>query len=751
MNTQDPNSPDIGGLEESYFSEGELSVEDVAQMQAFEAASQGQPEEGAALKDDTTEARAAIPPGPLPVPIPLPILRRPVSGRYLSQNAVWRLELRVDVDGRRPMRRVSGDFYRVSGATTTYFGSFIVDSPAISVTSSLVTITGLGRYTYATGFPRIRLTIRRVPLLAPPAPATLQFFTPTNAPGATYSARFVSRFFRTVQLEQDLVPQVAQFQNYNTGSLPSGGSARNLTVLESFAEAGVEMLASGTPNTIAGGTGSNGTWSNAELHAAMQTHFSLWQDVPQWKVWLLHARLHDIGPGLLGIMFDQQGRQRQGAGVFYQSLAGQTADRLRKQLYTCVHELGHCFNLFHSFHKTFMTPPLPNRPAALSWMNYPQSFPGGENAFWAAFPFQFDDLEVVHLRHAFRDNIIIGGNPFGTGAALTEDGRSNPVEDNSGLRLELRAPRSFALGEPPVVEIKLAAAGERERRVHSFIHPNMGFVQIAIRKPGGQIVTYEPLMHHCVADLTTVVGDEQPAIYESAYLGYGKGGFYFDQSGFYQLRATYFALDGSEVLSNVLTLRVRSPLTAEEEEIADLYFGEEQGTLFYLLGSDSESLARGNAALDAVLDKHGDHPLAVYARLAKGFNEAREFKRIDPADNTLDFRPPKEEGIKLLSSVVKDCERGVGVDNITLNQTLRRIARAQKERGDDRAAANTAARMVKVFADKNLNPFVMAQIESQAAEIAPEAVPAAEARVKGKAGTPASRTRPAAKAGRRGR
>jgi len=140
-------------------------------------------------------------------------------------------------------------------------------------------------------------------------------------------------------------------------------------------------------------------------------------------VWLFTARLHDLGPGLLGIMFDQQGRQRQGCADFHASLAGTTPDRLRSQLYTCVHELGHCFNLFHSFHKEFMNPPQPNRLGALSWMNYPQRYqpssgPGGTAAFWSAFPFRFDDLELVHLRHAFRDNIIMGGNPFGTGAAL---------------------------------------------------------------------------------------------------------------------------------------------------------------------------------------------------------------------------------------------------------------------------------------------------------------------------------------------
>lgn len=108
-------------------------------------------------------------------------------------------------------------------------------------------------------------------------------------------------------------------------------------------------------------------------------------------MWLLLARLHDRGRGLLGIMFDQHGAQRQGCAVFHQAFAGTGAAQQRDQLYTCVHELGHCFNLFHSFHKSFMTSPQANRPAALSWMNYPQNFPGAAAASWSAFPFQLDE------------------------------------------------------------------------------------------------------------------------------------------------------------------------------------------------------------------------------------------------------------------------------------------------------------------------------------------------------------------------
>src|SRR5690606_24986403 len=131
-------------------------------------------------------------------------------------------------------------------------------------------------------------------------------------------------------------------------------------------------------------------------------------------------------------MFDLQGAQRQGCAVFHASLAGSSATRLRDQLYTCVHELGHCFNLYHSFHKQYMNPPQPNRLDSLSWMNYPWKFPGGAAAYWSSFPFQFDDQELVHMRHAFRNDIVMGGNPFGTGAAAESETARRfepPLED----------------------------------------------------------------------------------------------------------------------------------------------------------------------------------------------------------------------------------------------------------------------------------------------------------------------------------
>lgn len=682
------------------------------------------PEYQWSLEDVSQTTVTVTPISPLPIrPFPVrPIfLRNPVSGRYRSSGGYWILELRVDVDRTRPMQKVSGDFFRVSGATVSYFGSFRIDSPTVTFTSSTATITGTGTYSYATRNPKVRVTIPRTTIFQKQAAATIQFFSLSNAPGAVYRCNFESIYFRTVQYEQDFEQGVTLFTSYDTGSFPSGGSARTLSVPGAYAEAGVEFQVSGGTDLVPKPeAGSNLKWSNSELHASMVKHFSLWQEVPQWKVWMLAAYAHELGPGLYGIMFDQQGKQRQGCATFHLGIGGSSADKLRLQLYTYVHELGHCFNLLHSWQKSYAVPPIPNRPNSLSWMNYPWNYPsGGASGFWNSFAFQFDDQEIIHLRHAFRDAVILGGNNFTSGSALealaNPQAFAEPVVDNSGLKLELEAQKSFALGEPVVVEIKLSATESRGKMVHTRLHPNMGFVQLGIRKPGGQIMLYEPMIEHCVAPEMVKLDADRPSLYESAYIGFGNGGFYFDQPGFYQIRASYMAPDGSEIISNILTLRVRSPLTQADEDVADLFFGEDQGALFYLLGSDAEELKSGNEAFDLVLDKHAKHPLAVYARLVKGINAGRAFKQVTPDGKIVVRAPETDQSVKLLSAVVDASEAGAGVDNITLNMTMRSLARVQKAAKKEKNAKETMDRMVNIFSKKGLKPNVLKMIQSQAA------------------------------------
>jgi hypothetical protein len=582
---------------------------------------------------------------------PAAAAKAPVHGLYRGSAGASSCDLRVDVDGPRATNRLSADFYSSSGATLTYVGSLRVDVPQVTWTDELVTIAGTGTFTFHTEAPKVKVTIPRVDAGAPSASATLEFFANAGRPGAVYVCTFASSHFRTVLLEEDVQDGVTPFHSYNTGSLPSGGPARDLTVISAYAEAGIEIQSTGQSNVIS--AAGNAAWSDAELHAAMQANFSRFVDAPQWASWLMHARLHDKGPGLYGLMFDQRGRQRQGSAVFYESLAGSSADRQRLQLFTCVHEFGHGFNLLHSWQKSLGRPPAPNRPAALSWMNYPWNFRGGPAAFWSAFAFQFDDQEIVHLRHAFREGIVMGGNPFAAGSALGHDaGWGDPERDESGLRLSLVAPRSVPYGVPVTVDLALHGTTERGRVVPNVLGPRPGSVDIVIRQPGGSSVVFAPLLLHCRGDdgrQRLRAGDEP--VRDSAFIHYGEDGFVFDQPGRYTLKARYAADDGSSVLSELATLLVQTPVSEADNEVAELAFGEEQGILMSVLGSDDPSLRSGNDALMEIIERHPGHAAAAAARVVLGTNAAREFKAVQH-DGSVSVRSPQtEDAVRLLGDV----------------------------------------------------------------------------------------------------
>ncbi|WP_433439761.1 hypothetical protein [Nonomuraea sp. CA-141351] len=625
-----------------------------------------------------------------------------ISGLYQGQDGDSQLALRVDVDGARPTGRVSGDLFTVAGATTSYVGSFVVNAPTVHAAGDEARVLGRGIFTFETPEKDVSVTIADGAGTAAVA-------------GRTYQVGLASPYFRSVLLEQDSVIGTVPFASYRTGTLPgpSGSPARELSVSAAYAEAGIQLTLAQPGVIPVDGSGADLAWDDAELHHAMTQQFSAFGDAPAWRVWLLVASKH-VG-GFRGIMFDyNDAHQRQGSAVFYDVIKGTTPQAQRAQLRTYVHELGHAFNLLHSWQKNLATPPQPLGPEGgfgdLSWMNYVQNYlPGGEQGYWAAFPFQFTDAELIHLRHGFYRDVAMGANAFGTGAAEIAP-FEQPVEDRSGLRLELRAKESFELGEPVVVELKLSYDGE-PRTTHGHLHPDTEFTQVSITQPGGRTVLYRPMMRHCVDTSPEIRLDEgNPAMYRSAYIGHGRDGHYFRQPGEYHVRAQYIAADGSRIVSPARLVRVRFPVSRDDHQVAELMLGEEQGQLFSLLGSDSPTLRSGNLALDEVIDRYGAHPLAVYARMVKGLNAEREFKALT-AGKRLRVRPPDpKQGIEHLTRVA----RNPGIDNITLNMVMRRLARAEARQGDlDRANA-VMDQMVATFQAKGVNPIVMGQIRRQA-------------------------------------
>ena len=128
-----PSDPTV--VQENGVAAAELDFEELA---TGNGSAFGEPTSGNGAVPTTSELAEEeapeAPPAPVdgaPIPLPPVGVKRQVRGRYRGAAVGWQLDLRVDVDGPRPTDRVSGDFFSTSGATTAYFGSFVVNAVSI--------------------------------------------------------------------------------------------------------------------------------------------------------------------------------------------------------------------------------------------------------------------------------------------------------------------------------------------------------------------------------------------------------------------------------------------------------------------------------------------------------------------------------------------------------------------------------------------------------------------------------------------
>ncbi|MEO3973171.1 hypothetical protein [Streptomyces sp. CAU 1734] len=688
-------------------------------------------------------------PGLAALPDPYRAPYRPVTGRWSETGADQRVELRVDLEGERSLSTISGDLFTVSGATTSYSNSFRATAPAVDQGADQYLVTG-GGMQWANNSPltRLHLTIPRVGADAPAQRATLRLESADGVQSRVFSCAYDGAALRSVEMETDSMAGTAVFGQYDTsrGATPPGYRNRVLTLASAYAEAGVEIAGAGTANTVTDSSGWDLRWSEAELHAAMTGNFSLHRNVTQWKLWTFVATRHTTS-GVIGIMFDQIGSQRQGMAVFHGELNRYGLVGSAHELHTYVHEVGHAFNLLHAWQKGLAQPPAPLGPNSgygeLSWMNYPQNYDdGGSRAgdahFWQDFPFRFSDDELRHLRHGFYRYIVPGGDNFVVhSAAVTEEdfgaeAFAASVADESGLALTLGGKDSFAYGEPVTAEVRLTLTGRRgEVTVAEEIGGQSERTSFAITDPYGRTRVFRPLARICgghgPAESTVTLDEQRPAVYASAYLGYGGEGLYFAEPGLYRITAVHHSVDGSRIVSPTRAIRVRTPLDRADQEVGELLIGDDQGALLALLGSDSPRLAAGNDALQEIIDRHGRHPLAVHARLARGANAGRHFQHIE--NGRIEVREPdiKEAVTQLTSAIaVSRTDRETGLDNLTLNAAMRRLARVHAKAGDLQRAEGVLNSLVGHFRDQGAPRPVQAGIRRQADALRAEVRRAAE-------------------------
>jgi hypothetical protein len=332
-------------------------------------------------------------------------------------------------------------------------------------------------------------------------------------------------------------------------------------------------------------------WNDFEIHDAMQVYWSHFAPKAQSSAWVLFAALHELIPGaydvkqLGGTMFDNIGpNHRQGCAIFEDSFiseapAGDSNPEAwvrRMRFWTAAHEIGHTFNLAHSWQKTGSWGPawipLTDELDALSFMNYPYHYPIGEYQsdeqvveFFQHFEYRFVDSELLFMRHA----------PFG----FVQQGNAEWFDQHgleganvfpwSPYRLQVRVNRPrpvFEFMEPAVVELTLTNVSSEPTLIPEMVLALQDRMVVIIKKDGSPARQFLPYARYCVRERRRTLAAGE-SISGSLFLGAGCNGWDLAEPGNYTIQMALH-LKGEDVVSNPLRVRVAPPRGYDEEVLA---------------------------------------------------------------------------------------------------------------------------------------------------------------------------------------
>lgn len=664
----------------------------------------------------------------------------PVSGRYYGEMTApnsgrFALELRVDIDPRYAdspvFNRVSGDVYQVYQFGKVYQESWVVDNPTVTWSASSVEVTGPVRYYRGIHLPtRVQIVIPWSS--ADIGQAEVTFTKGDLFPAAVYHCKRESNAFRAVSLEVDVChsvnvpPLLPSYDTYAHSNRPADLPQRTLTIEECYQDAGVAMSVNPTHSIV--DDSANPTWNDAELHDAMETYFSEYSGAwPKWYVWCLLASTYHI-PEVAGIMFDyRKPPYRQGCAVFrnhvwFKGLPSGVpandaqAEALREFLFCYVHEIGHGFNLMHSWQKLYANPPQTNRPDALSWMNYVWKYDqrNGPGTFWANFCFTFDDEELVHIRHGDRNTVIFGGEPFAEGAALSD---IPEIYGEAPVKFIVRSKEYFHFLEPVILELKVKNISDEPMNLSTELNPEFGGVLIFIQRPDGHTVAYEPVLCK-LSRIELKKLDPNGRHCQNILVSFGRHGHYFDEPGLYRIRAVYQGLGDMFVPSDIHQIHIGHPLSQDEDHAARDFYSRDTGIALYLGGSDSPFLKTAMDYLQAMAKQFQESPVGAHLSLVLGQNLARPFHRIEDRKRIL-FRQIDPEGaLNLINRAFKQHEQDeTTFQNITYHEGAREKATLLAMQGKIREAKEELKELVEYLGGKGVKRDILDGINAYAKKL----------------------------------
>ncbi|QDU59945.1 hypothetical protein Pan216_07800 [Planctomycetes bacterium Pan216] len=360
---------------------------------------------------------------------------------------------------------------------------------------------------------------------------------------------------------------------------------------------------------------SDETWSEAELNKVMKDRSEQLVNARDWRLYLFVAkRFRD--PRTTGIMFDVFGRQRQGCALFEETRRSfsRPAEFPRDYLRTAMHEIGHAFNLRHSFDSKKK---LGLKLLSSSYMNYPDRHAHGSTAYWKDFDWDFDDEEMDFIRHGQFDRVVMGGASYSGHGQDNVALRSERESENDSLRLEIRLSpkersRRFEFGEPIYIEAKLANRSNQPKVVEDTLAPEHLSTIYLVEKPDGTLYRHTPRQVRCGHDRElTLIPEANAVIYESVCLSVDYRGQQFLVPGNYTIQAIHEG-HGRRLVSNALRIYVGFP-DAVHEELVEPFFESDVIESLDLWGSPVASEKLAHLLGDAIprCQHHGRRPRLI--------------------------------------------------------------------------------------------------------------------------------------------
>ncbi|MGH2805724.1 MAG: hypothetical protein ACRDKT_00465 [Actinomycetota bacterium] len=442
--------------------------------------------------------------------------------------------------------------------------------------------------------------------------------------------------FHPVNFEFDMQEGEAPNTSIDTHAHPNHPAtlpAEDLSIQNVFERAGFNVITS-PPGTV-DMVGADAAWSNQEMHDAMQIYWSRFADRARWAMWVFFAAQHEDGSSLGGIMFDSIGRNhRQGTAIFTDSFISRPPNNeqqkeawiKRMTFWTACHEMGHGFNLAHSWQKSLGDRwiPIPDEPEARSFMNYPYNVAGGDRAFFRDFEYRFSDPELLFMRHAPAGFVQMGNADWFDDHGFEA---ANEPEDPD-LELEVRANRSapvFEFMEPVVLELKLTNISKEPLQLPAHVLASSDHLTVILKKDGKVARSFAPFDRICWEPSTEALAPGD-SFYEELDVSAGLNGWDIAEPGRYTVQVALH-VDDVDIVSAPLRVKVVPPMGRDEEAIAQDVFTEDVGRVLTFNGSDV--LKDANVALQHVVERLPGKRVAVHAKAALGAPARRNYKWLD--------------------------------------------------------------------------------------------------------------------------